>query len=110
MHVAPMTTTIKAEPVEIAIGTSRYKVGIDGSTRWQSGDGLIVREYLKIGKPGIREVAKAFLIITPDADETAAKAGVKTDHGLVVWLDAAGSISHAKRAAINAWFVAVLKK
>lgn len=100
---------MNATAQQIAIGTSRYNVGIDSSKNWESPDGSVVREYLTIGKPGISEVAGAFLAVTPAAPRSS-EVAVETDHGTVVWQPAAGGLTSKKRDAVNAWFVAVLKK
>jgi hypothetical protein len=96
------------EPTQIAIGTSRYNVGIESTREWTSPDGSITRQYLTIGKPGISEVVNAYLTAT--AAPRSSEVVVETDHGTVVWQPAAGGMTSKKRDSVNAWFVAVLKK
>ena len=100
---------MNATAQQIAIGTSRYNVGIDSSKNWESPDGSVTREYLTIGKPGISEVVNSYIAITPAAPRSS-EVSVVTDHGTVVWQPAAGGMTSKKRDAVNAWFVAVLKK
>jgi hypothetical protein len=99
---------MKLEPVQITIGSKRYDVGME-TREWTSPDGTFTRQYITIGKPGIREVATAY-ITNGEPRLRSCDISVETDHGNVVWTAIAGGISWKKIAGINAWFVAILKK
>lgn len=94
-----MNTTATAE---ISIGSKKYDVGISKIRHWESSNG-IVRDYLEIGQPGIREIANAYIAITPATPRSCDEV-VQTALGTIVWTPIAGGVTGAKKTAINIWF------
>ncbi len=87
---------------EISIGSKKYDVGISKFRRWESSNG-IVREYIEIGKPGISEIANAYIAITPATPRSCDEV-VETALGTIIWTPIAGGVTGAKKTAIKIWF------
>ena len=87
---------------EISIGSKKYDVGISKFRRWESSNGM-VRDYIEIGKPGISEVANAYIAITPATPRSCDEV-VPTALGTIIWTPIAGGVTGAKKTAIKIWF------
>jgi hypothetical protein len=87
---------------EISIGSKKYDVGISKFRRWESSNGM-VREYIEIGKPGISEIANAYIAITPATPRSCDEV-VQTALGTIIWAPIAGGVTGAKKTAIKIWF------